>query len=272
MGLPMSDPPQSPHEVDFSKITFLIADEKALFRDMTHSALTKAGAKDVKHAAGIERGLEVLARFGQQIGCVTCDWDMAPIGGLELLRMIRSRALPKTPPRTALVIITPTADAAAVKAAMALDVNGFAVAPLSIDKLIKKISNALGHEWVLKEPAQYAAVPTLGLAQAKAPVPAPVSAKGILLRNSSGEAAPVAATPAKPKAVIGPELINVRTRTLVHAKPGDIVARDIKDPDGQLLLSTGTELTPSLINRLKGVAGGSGSSYHLWVGEWDKAS
>src|SRR6266550_8466303 len=97
---------------DLFKTTFLVADDKAFFRDMVHTALTRAGAKDIKHAVNIESGVEVLNRFGQQIGGVICDWDMAPIGGLELLRMIRCRSLEKTPPRTPVIILTARADAA----------------------------------------------------------------------------------------------------------------------------------------------------------------
>ena len=58
--------------INFSKTTFLVADDKAFFRDMVHTALMRAGARDVKHATNIETAIELLGRYGQQIGCVIC--------------------------------------------------------------------------------------------------------------------------------------------------------------------------------------------------------
>src|SRR4051812_31764697 len=119
--------------LDLSKTSFLVADDKSFFRDMIQTALTKAGAREVKHATTIETAVEQLNRAA--VGAVVCDWEMAPVGGLELLRMIRCRSLSNVSPRTPVIILTSRADAAAVKSAMALDVNGFAVAPLSLEKL-----------------------------------------------------------------------------------------------------------------------------------------
>src|SRR5690242_7500239 len=88
--------------VELSKTSFLIADDKAFFRDMIQTALTRAGARDIKHAKTIETAVEALNRA--TVGAVICDWEMAPIGGLELLRMIRCRSLTNVSPRTPVII------------------------------------------------------------------------------------------------------------------------------------------------------------------------
>jgi CheY-like chemotaxis protein len=158
--------------INFSKVSFLVADDKAFFRDMVHTALMRAGAQDVKHASSIETALELMGRYGQQIGCVISDWDMTPVGALELLRLVRCRSMVKTAPRTPVVILTARADAGAVKAAMAMDVNGFAVAPLSFEK--RKAAAAPGQQSVGRRgqiggPEKRAYVHSLGCAAGRDP-------------------------------------------------------------------------------------------------------
>ncbi|MBY0509692.1 MAG: response regulator [Rhodospirillaceae bacterium] len=256
-------------DFNLSKTTFLVADPKTHFRDMVQSALMSAGAKSVKHATSVEKAVETLNRYGQEINCVICDWDMGPVGGLDLLRMIRSRALPKTAPRTAVVIFTARADSAAVKIAMALDVNGIAVAPLSFEKLVKTISSALTRTWLLQQPAQYAAVPAL----TQAPQPEPrvhVGKEPIRAQPMAGRPSGAPDSVPKPRPAAN-ELKNVHMCCLSDVKAGEILARDLRDKEGHLLLSTGAVLKPTILERLKGVAGGHADSYHVWVGERDDA-
>ncbi len=267
-----------PSDVDFSKTVFLAADDKQFYRDMAFTALMGAGAKDVKRAADIEGAIDILNRLGQQIGGVVCDWDMAPHGGIDLLRMIRCGTLQKTPPRTPVVILTARADAAAVKAAKALDVDGFAIMPLSIEKLIKITASALSRTWKLQDAAVYSAVPVV---ETTAPPEAPHGhGHGVILKHEHPHLVPATVRPhgvgtasdaAKAHPRRAPELKNVHMCALTKVRPGAVLARDILDHGGHLLLKTGTELKPSLIDRLNNVAGGHGDSYHVWVGEWDKA-
>jgi DNA-binding NarL/FixJ family response regulator len=272
----MTLPVQMQSELNWSKTTFLVADTKTLFRDMVQTALMGAGAKSVKHATSVDKAIEVLTRYGQEINCVICDWDMSPVGGIELLRMIRARALPKTSPRTAVVMLTAKADAAAVKASMALDVNGFAVAPLSFEKLVKTVGNALTRTWILRQPEQYLAVPGIDTSQ---PVPEvkPHTARtsadtGHGLQAPAAHHAPqrVPGSPsASPGAQRSEELKNVHMCNLAEVRPGQVLARDLRDKEGHLLLSAGAVLKQTLIDRLTGVAQGHADSYHLWIGERD---
>lgn len=268
-------------ETDFSKTVFLVVDDKPFYRDMAHTAVMRAKAKDVKHAASVETALQLLNRLGQAIDCVIVDWDIAPEGGLELLRKIRTKSLPKTPARTPVVILTGKPDTAAVMAAKKLDVNGFAVAPLSIEKLVKTIDNAISRSWTLQEPGVYAAVPgvTPSLIEPDKPKGNGGPARVTLRHERVGDGAN-----AQPRASHGSvasnsaakhfnesELVNVHMVQLNSVKAGAILARDLHDKSGQLLLKSGTELKATLLSRLNDVAGGHGESYHVWVGEWDRA-
>jgi DNA-binding NarL/FixJ family response regulator len=279
MAMPAGAPLQQ--DFDFSKTVFLVVDDKPFYRDMAHTAVMRARAKDVKHAASIETAIQLLNRLGQAIDCVIVDWDIAPEGGLELLRKIRTRSLPKTPARMPVVILTGKPDSAAVMTAKKLDVNGFAVAPLSIEKLVKTIGSAISRTWTLQDADVYAAVPGVAptLAEPEKPKGIGGPARVVLKNEQVGEgAAP------RPRAAHGPvagaaaakhfdqaELVNVHMVLLNQVKAGAILARDLHDKSGQLLLKSGTELKPGLLSRLNDVAGGHGESYHVWVGEWERA-
>ena len=276
---------QVPTASDFSKITFLVVDDKAFYRDMAHTALTRGKAKNIEHASDVDKAIQIIARLGRRIGCIICDWDMAPAGGLNLLRMVRSRSLSTMPANTPFVILTGRADSAAIKAAMSLDVSGVAIAPLSFDKLIKTISNAVTRTWTLKSPEHYTSVQLVQPTKA-APPPGTTQksthARSVLLKdgvtnqpsnqNTSGGVKLAQSQTAVRKAPIvdEPELRKVHMSNLARVEPGDIVARDIKDKDGKMLVSVGTALSASIIERLKEHSGGHPDSYHLWVGEWDK--
>ncbi|MHB1205986.1 MAG: hypothetical protein ACYCZX_10480, partial [Rhodospirillaceae bacterium] len=62
-------------------------------------------------------------------------------------------------------------------------------------------------------------------------------------------------------------LKNVRMCILDEVQPGAILARDIVDRGGQLLLKTGTELKSAMIARLRTVTQDHKDGYQLWVGE-----
>jgi len=276
----MSAGPPLQQDIDFSKTVFLVVDDKPFYRDMAHTAVMRAKAKDVKHAASLESAIQLLNRLGQAIDCVIVDWDIAPEGGLDLLRKIRTRSLPKTPPRTPVVILTGKPDSAAVLAAKRLDVNGFAVAPLSIEKLVKTIGNAIARTWTLQEPAVYAAVPlvTPTLADPEKPKGTGGPARVVMRNEQVGDGAAAqarashgaVASAAAAKHFREAELKNVHMCLLNEVKAGSILARDLHDKSGHLLLKSGTELKPTLISRLNNVAGGHGESYHVWIGEWDQ--
>jgi two-component system, OmpR family, response regulator len=270
------------HDLDFSKMVFLVVDDKPFYRDMAHQAVMRGKAKDVKHAGSVETAIQLLNRLGQGIDCVIVDWDIAPEGGLELLRKIRTKALAKTPPRTPVVILTGKPDSAAVMAAKKLDVNGFAVAPLSIEKLVKTIGNAIVRTWTLQDPTVYAAVPAVTPTLAEPEKPKGVGGPArVVMKNEQGAEGANAqqrashgtvATAAAGKHFREAELKNVHMCLLNNVKAGAILARDLHDKSGQLLLKSGTELKATLISRLNDVAGGHGESYHVWVGEWDRAA
>ncbi len=157
-GTPMNVASFLKSDLDLNQGSFLVVETKAHFREIAHNALMRGRARDVKYAPDVDEAMQVLKRLGPQLTAVICDWDIAPVGGLELLRNIRSGKSARIPRDLCVVILTSKTEAIAVKAAMQLDVNGFAVAPLSVEKFIKTVNMAIQRRITLRDPAQYAAV------------------------------------------------------------------------------------------------------------------
>jgi DNA-binding NarL/FixJ family response regulator len=260
--------------------TLLVVDDKPLFRDMVRSAfLTRAHG--VREATSIEKAAEILNRSGVGIGCVICDWDIAPFGGLELLRMIRAGTLTGIPAQTPVVILTARPDADAVKVAMDLDVNGFVVTPVSLDKLIGTVSEAMTRPWTLQKPNHYASVRGI------APPPQPL--EKVTLEKVALEKVPsFNLTPRRTDRNGRPlfqgraygrrsettkndlarsSLKNVRMCILDDVSPGVVLAKDLRDRQGHILAASGTELKPAVLERLKNVGYALSDSYCVWVGE-----
>jgi len=242
--------PQPSSETTFRDTTFLVVDDKPHFRNMVHSTLAgRTGG--IADASSVDRAVSLLSQTNHEVTCVICEWEMSPVGGLELLRMIRSGAIANASPLTSVIVLTARADSNAVKAAMELDVNGFAVAPLSADKLLKTIAQGLKRRWLLQRPAHYLEVHAVMPPQ-KAPIPTPEP------KPDFGYGKPFARRGS---------LMNVRVCALDDIRPGAVLAKDLHDNRGHLLLGTGTELKPAIISRLKHAARWRAEHYEVWVGE-----
>lgn len=246
----MTFAPGTSGEFDFSKTSFLVVDDKPFFRDMVHAAL-RGRTRFLRDANSVDKAVEVLRQYGPDTHCIVSDWDMMPLGGLDLLRMVRARLIPQVSPRTSYVIVTARADTSAVKCAMDLDVNGFAVAPLSLEKLIKTIGTALRRTWMLHQPAHYVAVTPVVATPLSVDTPAPAP--------PNKTAAPPQEL--RPAAAPAQALRNVRICGIDALQPGVILAKDLRDQDGRLLLPTGTELRPGHIEQMRGAV------QFVWIGD-----
>lgn len=233
---------------------FLVVDNKPMAREMVQTALV-CRARNVRQTMSVDKAIEILTRPDAGIDCVIADWDMLPIGGLELLRMIRCRTLANVDPRIGFVVFTGRAEEAAVKCAVELDVNGFATAPLSLDKLARTIGAALARTWLLQDVAHYASVPCV--------MPPPASADQA---TQAFRARPSTSSPfAHVQPGVGQTPANVRMCGLRDIQPGSVLARDIRDVHGALLLRTGTALERSILDKLRKAAGARGDRYQVWV-------
>jgi len=261
--------PQSESARSYSELRFLVADDKPFIRTLVNSMLLRAGVRQIAHAASGTEAMRHLQKAGARTDCVISDWNMEPTNGLELLQKIRAGEVPNTSPELCFVLLTGTANAAIVNAAIALDVHAYVVKPVSYEKLTKAIGQALERRMTFKGPKSYLAVPGLELPKEsrKAAERGPAWILGFSKspREMRAEAhvpggatlSPVSSEPA---------FVATKKMLLTEVTPGAILAEDIHGPEGQLLLSVGTVLKENVLARLAELASGRAEAMKLLIG------
>lgn len=117
---------------------FLIVDDSATMRRIVSNSLNRIGYSDYVEA---EDGVDALQKFDSSIGFVITDWNMPNMGGLDLVKQIRSRPDGKSVP--ILMVTTRSIREDIVTAAQA-GVNNYVVKPFTPDVLKEKIDQILG--------------------------------------------------------------------------------------------------------------------------------
>jgi CheY-like chemotaxis protein len=217
----------------------LVADDEAFSLSIIGRMLREMGCKDVLQA---ETGAKAFAMFQAEskISMAIVDFNMPDLNGLQILKLIRTgktaaaRNLP-------VLMLTGTADGGLVSAAAALDVGAFVVKPVSKATLTTRISKALGEPREAKPEALYEAVDI------------DTVSKALLLSHK-----PVGG--AKPRTDRTNTAHGVKLR--LEAVPvGAVLAQDIRGPDGELLLSRGSQLSERFLRRLRDLAGAARIEY-----------
>lgn len=260
---------------DYSKKKFLVVDDSPFVRNIVQTMLLRNGIKQITHAAN---GKEAIAALGKtKCDCVISDWNMAPIGGLELLQIVRSGQAPRTPPDTCFILLTGHADANVVNVAISLDVNAYLVKPVSHEKLTQSIATAMARKWRIKGPKFYESVqgvaiaPTMKAAESgraapwvtwimKSPKRPQLEERLAQFREEAEQLRE--ADNGKPR-----EIRNKRQSPLDKVPPGSILAEDIYGEHGKLLVGAGILLNQSVIGRLQELTRESGEEVKLWIGD-----
>lgn len=238
---------------DAASSKFLVADDQMFIRRIVREVLRSAGMENIVEAID---GKEALLHLGVVIGkqvyrpdqsslgvthsstvdCLITDFNMPVVTGLHLLRAVRSgetgarRDLP-------VIVLTGFNDEPLLAAALHLDVNSFVIKPVSKTVLTKHIAAGLNNRFDLKPAKTYKAVPIpdLGIEQPKArPELRAVTTHS--LHHGQADGSDRASGPAT---------------LLGMVESGSVLAENLCGKSGQLILSTGTVLTESMIHRLR---------------------
>jgi two-component system chemotaxis response regulator CheY len=269
---------------DYSSLRVLVVDDKAFIRSIVQGMLLRLKVKAVMQAAHGQQALKLLRKYTYRMGCIISDWNMDPVGGLELLRAVRAGEIPELPRETCFIMLTGHAHEAVVKAAVALDVHAYLVKPVSFEKLIKTLETALAREIQLKSPEDYMAVTGVEIPPAvkaaenhippwvtwitKSPRRIQMEERIKQIRKEVADAlsnpAYDAGGAAEEKDI---EIHNMRRLPIDEIQVGAILAENIYGNDRALLIATGTALSKGLIARLKDLASEGGEEVKLWVGD-----
>jgi len=264
---------------EYCDIRYLVVDDKPFIRNLVTSMLVRSGAQHIARAENGEEAVDLLQRAGGRCDCLISDWNMEPVNGLQLLQMIRAKQVLHTPPDLCFILVTGTSQADVVNAAIALDVNAYLVKPVSQVKLIKAVKRASERTWSPKGPKYYLAVqgvetPPFLKESAKA------SSPWVMLKN--GESAILAPREDRPRLIKteaaadelpdvsrAEEIIikNKRRRSINKIKIGSLLAEDVHDANGKLVLTIGTVLDEKLLSRLRKAVSEGDEKARIWVGD-----
>ncbi len=116
---------------------FLVVDDSATMRRIVVNSLQRIGFENIVEAGDGAQGLE---RLDDSIDFVITDWNMPGMGGLDLVKAIRSRPNGKQLP--ILMVTTRSVREDIVQAAQA-GVNNYVVKPFTPQVLKEKIDQVL---------------------------------------------------------------------------------------------------------------------------------
>lgn len=128
------------HMLDLSDLTFLVVDDNRDMRVMIREFLRCFGAKKFYEA---EEGADALAMIDHKgVDIVITNWEMRPIDGLELVRLIRRQ--PTADKRTLPVImISGHSTLPNIRLARDQGVTEFLTKPVSAKELYKRIEEVI---------------------------------------------------------------------------------------------------------------------------------
>jgi two-component system, chemotaxis family, chemotaxis protein CheY len=263
---------------DYSSKNFLIVDDEPFMLSLIDRMLKQCGATHITKAAEGLSGLKTIKDSFTQADCIISDCNMKPVNGLQFLQAVRTGLNPKIPREQAFLMVTGQGDTDVVRTAMMLDVNGYLVKPVALDKLVQAIERAFRKPIEVKEPDYYRAIKlaklhTLDLEGSEdspgSKAPWTIIPKGGLKQNTAALKEKIAAFKATHATRDGEQEVKIKNRrqsSLTDVVEGAILAEDILD-DGQTLLRRGTYLTHDMIERLRELAVESQTRDYIWIGE-----
>jgi two-component system, chemotaxis family, chemotaxis protein CheY len=211
--------------MDFSKTHVLVIDDEPFVRKMMHRLLDMIGVSRISEASDGADGLTKLMTDPPDI--VILDIMMEPMNGLKFLKTVRT-GLMGGRPDLPVIVLTGSDEQAVFGTAMALDCNAFVSKAENLNVIKDRLTRALEEPIMIKESSVYQAieVPNITII-----VPIPDH--------------PREAPPPPTKAYEVP---------IEEVQEGAIAARDVTTENGEILLTSGSVLSASYLNRLKDIA------------------
>lgn len=275
---------------NFSPLSFLIVDDVRTTRISLLGMLKDMGDPVVFHAENGHEALSMLQEKAKEVDCIISDFNMPVIHGLKMAQLIRMgysgirRDIP-------IVMLTGYGDRNLLGLALALDVNAFLVKPAAKDVLNDRIATMLNtlkaeERWIKPEEAYKwidvdTAVkpllekPSVDLDQIdKQRIDKAISdqqkkeqiKKALKLEITQGGGIPDDAV-MQPGIIIEPiaDLSNCIKVPLDMIPKDSILANNIKDNKGKMLISAGMTLSKGMIDRLKDLQRLGFPIHEIWV-------
>lgn len=206
----------------------VVADDEQFIRTLVMRMIRDLGCEDVQGACNGREAMEQLRGGNPCRVMLLSDFGMPDTDGLSAVKLIRTG---KAGCRndTPVVMLTGHADSGLVTAAMSLDIDGFLIKPVSVDKLAARLLHIRDEPRVVDAADSYEHVDVQAIRDR------------IIRREPLGKVRPPTAKP------IAPKVMQLR---LHEIRPGQVLAADVKTPAGECLLAAGVTLNERHLRRL----------------------
>ena len=260
---------------DYSEKHFLIVEDEVFMLGLIDRMLKECKAGNIMKASDGGGALRSIKDNFTQVDCIIADYNMSPINGLQLLQGIRMGVNPKIPREQNFIMLTGHGDSDVVKAAIALDVNGYIVKPVALDKLVHTLDTVFKRTLEIKDPDYYRSI-QVPKVHATMHDQANVQTSGwtVLTRELYRRDSPIKRKLDQIKrdhaTIDGVEEVKIKNRRACAVNElldGQILAQDIEAEEGVVLLRRGTHLTKEVISRLREIAAETNPGQTVMVGE-----
>lgn len=211
-----------------TKWRVVVADDEQFIRTLVMRMIRDLGCNDLLGARNGREAIDQLRGGPPGRMLLLCDFGMPETDGLSTVKLIRTG---KAGCRndTPIVMLTGHSDSGLVSASLALDIDGFLIKPVSVDKLAARLQRICDEPRVVTAPDSYEHVDVQAI-------------RDRMIRDAPlGKVRPPAAKS------VGPKIMQLRLRDV---RPGQVLAADIKAPTGECLLATGVTLNERHLRRL----------------------
>jgi len=218
--------------IELNDAHVLVVDDEKFVRGMTRRILGLAGVANISEAIDGGDGLSKVMADPPDL--VILDIMMEPMNGLKFLKTVRI-GLSGGPRDLPVIVLTGSDEQSVFGTAMALDCNAFVRKNEGPDVIRERMTRVLDETFEIKESKAYQSVTIPDITIIKADEDVPASTEQ-----------PQEVTPPPTRAC---EIM------IEDVEVGAVVARDVTTEDGNMLLTAGSVLSASYLNRLRDISG-----------------
>ncbi len=263
---------------DYSSRRFLIVDDEPFMLNTIERMLKQCKPNAILRATDGISGLKAIKDDFLQVDCIISDCNMQPANGLQFLQAVRMGLNPRIPREQPFIMLTGLGDTDTVKAALTLDVSGYVVKPVALEKLVQTIDRAFERPISLKEPSYYevAKLPKIQVvfeASSTVPTACVILPRSNAARTNTTMRAKIAQFKHEHATRDGEDDVKIKNRRtcdILELREGHVLAQDIEAEEGATLLRRGVQLDRTMVERLRTIFTEAGINQSIWIGELEK--
>ncbi len=259
---------------DYSSKRFLIVDDEQFMIGLIERMLRECKASVIMKANDGGAALRAIKDNFTQVDCILADYNMRPLNGLQLLQGVRMGVNPKIPREQAFIMLTGHGETDVVKTAIALDVNGYVVKPVALEKLVDTIEKVLKKPLEPKDPEYYRNVRVPKVSSMGDEPAAKVKSWTVMgtrpFRSEADIKRKIEAMKSETVSIATTEEVKIKNKrecAINELLEGQILAEDIEAEEGVVLLRRGTLLSKTMISRLRELAAETNPNQAVMIGD-----